>query len=269
MSVILGFLLLLLLWTICICPRLPKRDIPIPAKTMFAHRGLWNPDFPENSLSAFENAVNHGFGIELDIQMTRDGHLVVFHDANLARMCGVKRILEDLTWDELSEYTLLSSHERIPLFADVLACVHGRVPLIVEIKTCKRIQALCESADILLQQYVGHYTVESFDPRAMRWFRVHRPDIIRGQLCYGLKGEKYKKSLMNRLLASLLQNVLSRPDFIAFDCDTDRSVPFRIVKALFHPWTVAWTVQTQERSNLVREQYDFQIFEGFIPDTKE
>lgn len=86
--------------------------------TMIAHRGLFNnnSDAPENSLAAFRNALEHGFGMELDVQLTKDGKLVVFHDFDLKRMCGVHKKLTELTYAELEQYSLKNSTEKIPLF---------------------------------------------------------------------------------------------------------------------------------------------------------
>ena len=70
-----------------------------------AHRGLFdsNLSIPENSIPAFKRAVEHGFGIELDVRLTKDRQLVVFHDATLLRMCGVNKKVADLTYEELSD----------------------------------------------------------------------------------------------------------------------------------------------------------------------
>ena len=104
--------------------------------TMIAHRGLFdnNAEAPENSLAAFRNAVEHGFGMELDVQLTKDEKLVVFHDFDLKRMCGVHKKLTELTYAELEQYFLKNSTEKIPLFSDVLELINGKVPLVVEIK---------------------------------------------------------------------------------------------------------------------------------------
>ena len=70
----------------------------------FAHRGLWNMErgIPENSLPAFKKAVDHGFAIELDVHLTSDGQIVVFHDDTLKRMCQLDQSVESMTYDELS-----------------------------------------------------------------------------------------------------------------------------------------------------------------------
>lgn len=93
------------------------------------------PVIPENSMPAFEAAVAAGYGIELDTQTTADGRLVVFHDENLYRMCGVDKKLYECTYKELTEYRLAKTEYRIPLFEEVLRMVNGRVPLVVEIKS--------------------------------------------------------------------------------------------------------------------------------------
>ena len=83
-----------------------------------AHRGLFDKSLgiPENSLAAFQRAVEKNYGVELDVQLTKDNRLVVFHDEDLFRMCGVKKKVRDCTWEELCQYTLQGTEEKIPLF---------------------------------------------------------------------------------------------------------------------------------------------------------
>ena len=125
------------LYFYCIMPRLSrKKEAQAFLHHLFAHRGLFAKDqsIPENSMAAFSNAVAHGYGIELDIQLTKDKQLVVFHDHTLTRMCGIDLPVCEMTYEELRKYTLLDTDERIPLFKDVLDLVNGKVPLLVEIK---------------------------------------------------------------------------------------------------------------------------------------
>ena len=117
-----------------------------------AHRGLFNNiDIPENSLIAFEEAAKNKYGIELDIQLTKDDKLVVFHDSSLKRMTGIDKNLIDCTYDELLQYKLLDTNEVIPLFKDVLNILEKDTPLIIEIKpegryleTTKRVVSLMQ-----------------------------------------------------------------------------------------------------------------------------
>ena len=101
----------------------------------YAHRGLHNQDAPENTLAAFIAAVDAGYGMELDVQLTADGKLVVFHDNTLERLCGVAQDIRDTEWEALKEYRILGSDQGIPLFTDVLKTVDGRTPLLIEVKS--------------------------------------------------------------------------------------------------------------------------------------
>ena len=147
-----------------------------------AHRGLFNSNYPENSLSAFENAVKNNYGIELDIQFTKDKKIVVFHDDNLERMTNDKRNVNELLYEELRNLKLLNSNESIPLFEDVLSLVNGKVPLIIEIKNCDNIIELGQETYKLLKSYKGKFVVESFNPFVLQWFKNNAKEVVRGQL---------------------------------------------------------------------------------------
>jgi glycerophosphoryl diester phosphodiesterase len=99
----------------------------------FAHRGLWDQASPENSLAAFQKAVDAGYGIEFDIHKTSDGHVVVFHDDTLTRMCGVDGKIEQMTLAQLRELRLKGTDQQIPTLEELLCLVDGRVPLLVEL----------------------------------------------------------------------------------------------------------------------------------------
>lgn len=186
----------------------------------FAHRGLHKADksVPENSLAAFRAAVAEGYGMELDVRLSRDGRVVVFHDNTLVRICGVDARVDELTYEELRELRLCGTAEAIPLLSEVLEAVGGRVPLIVELKTGKRRRELCEKTYALLRAYRGAACVESFDPMVVAWFRFRAPELLRGQLA-SPKAE-YDKSgvpgFRGFLLSNTLFNAVARPQFIAY-----------------------------------------------------
>ena len=253
------------LYLFMIWPNLPRRDISSLSGVDYAHRGLWNDEFPENSLPAFQNAVEHGFGMEMDVHLTSDGELVVFHDDNLKRMCGVDRNIHDCTLAELQALRLLDTDCRIPTFNEFLTLVDGRVPLIIELKMLPNVTELCEKVHARLQSYPGVYCIESFDPRAVRWWRQHAPHIIRGTLSFGLKGKPAgERKLQHRLMAALMVDVMTRPDFIAYEAQTDGNVAMSLMR-LLRPTLVAWTVRSQREMDALRGRYDLQIFEGFVP----
>lgn len=182
-------LALFCLYFYCIMPRLSrKKEVQDFIHHLFAHRGLFTKDqsIPENSMAAFANAIEQGYGIELDIQLTKDKRLVVFHDHTLSRMCGIDLPVCEMTYQQLQKYTLLDTEEKIPLFEDVLKLVDGKVPLLVEIKLPTLNTYTCQAADALLQNYSGKYCIESFNPLALRWYKKHRKDVVRGQLSANL-----------------------------------------------------------------------------------
>jgi len=231
----------------------------------YAHRGLWDDRLPENSLPAVRRAAALGFGIETDVHLTADDQLVIFHDSDLSRMCGVSRPIEACTLEELRQYRLLGTKETIPTLRELLDAVGGRVPLIVEIKPARRVKRLCERLDEALRDYRGPYVIESFDPRAVHWYRRHRPDVIRGQLTFGLNGRGVvKKNALTRLLATQALNVLGRPDFIAAEAASDGGLALRLLR-LFPTHFAAWTVRSPEQMEALRDRYEIQIFEHFIP----
>ena len=131
--IVLAAVAALYLWLIA--PSKKHPDSGALAGWLYAHRGLHdgNHKVPENSLEAFRRAVDAGYGMELDVQHTRDDRLVVFHDANLKRVCGVDKNVRDLTYGELKRYPLPDGSV-IPLFSEVLELVGGRAPIIVEVK---------------------------------------------------------------------------------------------------------------------------------------
>ena len=233
--------------------------------TRYAHRGLWDDKRPENSRAAFSAAVEKGYGIETDVHVSADGKLFLLHDDSLRRMTGDDRSAESLTMEELSRLKLNGTEETIPAFDDILDIVGEKVPLIVEIKTGPRVEMTCRLTDERLRSYRGQYMVESFDPRAVRWFRKHSPGTIRGQLAMGAPGGAARKqSFRFFLLSSLAVDVIGRPHFIAMRHDAVDSLPMRLVR-LFRPYLVAWTVRSPERMKELEGRYDCQIFEGFEP----
>ena len=236
-------------------------------KAPYAHRGLHDGSVPENSLTAFRRAAEKGYGIELDVHLTKDGHLAVMHDGSLKRMCGSDQRIPLLTLREVQSFRLLDTGERVPAFADVLKAVAPRkTPLIVEMKSDpENWRALPEKLLAAMQGYPGFWCVESFDPRMLGWFRRNAPQVVRGQLAYDPRRIGEKRPLYYVFGADLLTNFLSRPDFISYQHEADGNLSFRAVRRLFRPCAAAWTVQSQKDFDDLRKRYDLQIFEGFEP----
>lgn len=233
----------------------------------YAHRGLHNKDktIPENSLTAFSKAVEAGYGMELDINLTTDNQVVVFHDDTLLRVCGVDKAVADCSYEELMQYRLLGTDEKIPLLSEVLELVGGHVPLVVELKHTKRNNELCEKAAQLLDEYEGPYCIESFHPGIVKWFHKNRPNIIRGQLSAGLKNYKGLPMYQGVLLSSLLTNFMTRPHFAAYKHeDTHHKLRLNLYKLLGGK-LIAWTVRDTDDIKYCENYFDTIIFEFFTP----
>ncbi len=238
-------------------------------KVYIAHRGLFNnEDIVENSLLAFKKAKENGYGIELDVQMTSDGKLVVFHDESLNRICGIDKNLRDCSYDELLSYNLLNTNDKIPLFKDVLDILDRNVPLIVEIKSEGDSIKTCDEAAELLKSYDLNYTMESFSPIVVLHLRKKYKEIIRGQLAYNmLKDENEHSSLWAKFRCTyLLNNYLTRPDYVAYDIKNMGNLSFRIISKLYKGECVAWTIKNKEQLEESRKYYQQFIFDSFRPD---
>ena len=260
---------LIILYLGMIAPRMGKRpDYSALFGWHYAHRGLHDNEgeAPENSMAAFRKAVEAGYGIELDVQLSKDRIPVVFHDETLKRVCGAEGKVRDYTYEELKQFTLCQSQEQIPRLADFLEMVDGRVPLIIEIKIHERASVVCEKADALIREYKGAYCIESFHPMAVKWYREHRPEVIRGQLSANFKKSGKEETAAMFLVHYLLTNFLCRPDFIAFDHHHKNSFSRVVNRYLFGALSVAWTIRSQEELAQAEPAFDLFIFEGFLPD---
>jgi glycerophosphoryl diester phosphodiesterase len=280
---------LAVLYLLMIMPRMAKRPDRAPhLVNLYAHRGLHDnqSDAPENSMAAFLKAVGGGYGIECDVQLTKDGVPVIFHDFTLQRVArypkdkvpsdapvnsdgsrGVKGKVIDYTYEELMEFHLLDSKERIPKFEDFLKAVGGRVPLIIELKIELTNLSVCPVVMELLKDYKGVYCIESFNPLGVFWLRRHYPQVFRGQLSDEFHKEEPKefKGVLYFILTNLLFNFLTRPDFIAFNRKYPGNLSLRLNRHLYGCTTAAWTIKSQQQLDEARDDFDIFIFDSFIP----
>ena len=256
------------LWLFLIAPGRTSREARAPfVGRAFAHRGLYELDesVPENSLPAFQRAVENGYGAELDVQRTKDGQIVVFHDDSLQRACGVDRPIRDFTYAELQRYPLFGTEERIPLFSDVLRIFDGKQPLIVELKYGPDWVLLCEATRRMLDEYRGPACVESFHPSMVRWFKQHDPRRLRGQLseaaCFSRKHLSLPLAFM---MSRLLTNFLTRPQFIAYRVGP-KPLSVRMSERM-GAMKVLWTAREPDKHARRMKENHAVIFEGYRPE---
>ena len=227
---------------------------------MFAHRGLHDEKSPENSLSAFEKAIEKGYAIELDVNPIMDGTPVVFHDSKMSRMTGKDKYIQNISREEFDETTLLASSEKIPTLEEVLKFVDGRTPLLIEIKNQQKVGELEKAVWEILKNYKGEYAIQSFNPYTLQWFKNNAPKVWRGQLAGFFKGEKlslFKKLVLRRLG----MKKITEQNFVSYDL---RNLPNRFVKHLEIP-LLAWTINNQEQYIKAVQIADNVIFQNCEP----
>lgn len=260
-----ALLLIFLIFLFLIKPRSPRHrpDTAAFVGVQYAHRGLHNKNIPENSLRAFEGAVEKGLGIELDIQLSKDGTVMVFHDFTLNRVAGVDGKVIDYTAEELQGMSLNGQPDGIPTLEQVLQTVDGRVPLIIEIKIPGFDCSVCPKAFELLDGYAGPYCVESFHPFALKWMKENRPQILRGQLSSNFFGHKESgNNLEFFAVKNLLLNVIAKPDFIAYDIRYPKTWAFRLCRDFWKALPIGWTVRTEEELTEAKKDFDAWICEN-------
>ena len=232
-------------------------------KYKLAHRGLHNDKLPENSLGAFDNAIKHGFAIELDVRLTRDNIAVVIHDPNTKRMCDIDKPIDSIFAQDLKEYKLKNSKYSIPTLQEVLDLVDGRTPIMIELKPVKKKgRKLEEEVYKLIKDYDGDIAVKSFNPFSMMWFKKNAPEILRGMLASYFENTympKFYKFMLKRLA---FYNKI-KPDFISYEY---KYIPNKFLKNKKIP-IVAWTINSSELEKEVMKKASTVVFEGYIPDS--
>ena len=260
--ILLTILVVLLLLYILLFVR--PRNNPTKEKTLltnYAHRGLHGNDVPENSLQAFELAINNGYGIELDVQLSKDRKVMVFHDYSLLRMTGIDKKLNDLNEDELKNISLASTEQKIPSFNEVLNLVNGRIPLLIELKGEDLNTELCGKVASALTEYKGAYCIESFNPLLIRNIKRFLPDVYCGQLYTNLCREKKKFTPFNITLSLMVFNFLAKPDFIAYNKDDRNSFPVKLTTKLYKAPKFVWTTRGDKEKNTTKNLGEYAIFE--------
>ena len=258
-------------WAACIKPRTKnKPDMSAFAGYDYADGGVG--DFmvgcPENSAASLGEAVEKGYGVALDVRVTRDGVPVVFRDSDLFRLCGVDGVLEEKTLEEISAYYIQETEEKILTLNQALKLVDCRVPVVIKLNVYKDnygtlSQRVCEIADC----YEGVYTIESADYRVLKWYAKERPKVIRG-LVY--KKQTYSGKTIGDHIScfihnSMLTNVFARPDYISADFNDRDNLNIKLCRWLYHVPVALRGVKDEIDYETGRYMDAVVIFEGIEP----
>ena len=210
---------------------------------IIAHRGIFNNiNIPENSIKSFKEAIKYNYPFELDIQLTKDNKLVVFHDYNTKRMTNEDYIIQESTYDEIKDLCLLNTKYKIPLFEEILKNNNDKCLIDIEIKNTKRIK---ETIDELIKELTNYnnYIVKSFNPKIVRYIKKNYPNIKCGLL---LKS-KYKNKLLNIIAKTNFIIKYSKCDFIAISQKLLNSKKYQKKSSKIE--TLVWTITKMEDIN--------------------
>ncbi len=258
------------IFCVLIKPNKYRAEMDAFKNVRFAHRGLHSDTVPENSMEAFALAVKAGYGIELDVRVSSDGELMVFHDDTLDRMTAERGNFDECTAEELKKIKLRGTENTIPSFSEVLELVDGKVPLLVEIKEFNGSYTATEKTAEILKEYKGPFIVESFNPLALGKIKKLAPEIMRGFLSQDFFDNKELTSIKYLILKNMLFNFICRPDFIAYRHSDYNVRALKFIKKHYKKTPIiAWTVESAEDdARAVKNGFSGIIFQYYHPETK-
>lgn len=198
-----------------------------------------------------------GHGIELDVQASRDGEAIVFHDDELRRLTGEPGRVRDRSAAELQAIALSGAGETIPTLAEIVRLVDARVPMLIEIKAPTRhVAPLCASVLRSVQGYSGRMAVMSFNPEVGAWFYRNGRGITRGLVMT----ERNRRRRVHAGFERRLSLWRSRAHFLAYDVESLPSAFARAQKARGLP-VLTWTVRGGEQRARAAAEADQIIYE--------
>lgn len=224
-----------------------------------AHRGLHdgNKQVWENTLAAFSAAVKHGYPIECDLHLTKDGVPVVFHDSPLKRLTGEEGHARDLTAKQICALQIGGTAERVPTLDQMLAHVGGKVPLVIELKGDQgHDEGLVKATAKSLAKYKGKAAIMSFDHHLIRQFAKHAPDTPGGLTAEGIKDADIEAHF------AMLAHGIS---FVSYNVHHLPNRFVTLVRGKLKMPVITWTVRTQAELAKTHAEADQATFELMDP----
>lgn len=214
---------------------------------LIAHRGIFdNKIVPENSIEAFKKAIRKGYIIELDVHLTKDKKIVVFHDDLLDRMTNKKGKIKDYKLDELKDIKLLNTNYGIPTLSEVLKLVKGKVPLLIEMKYDNKSFELPRLLLKELSNYKGEVAIQSFDPFLVSYFRFHKNNYLRGLLI--------DRKIASHILFLKFGILISKPSFLSVQKSLYNNKEINKYKNKKN--IISWTMKSKEDIDKYKDKYD-------------
>lgn len=219
------------------------KNIDFLKRNLIAHRGFHNVQIPENTLPAFVKCVNKNYIIELDIHILFDNTIVVYHDHNLKKLTGVNKIIETLSYAQLSKIKIDKKYT-IPALKQVMHIVDGKVPVLIEVKDVDNNSKFEEELVKILDNYKGEFAIQSTNPFVIDWFYRNRKDYVIGLIVF------------NDLNYKLVKKYIKKIDFISV---YKKQLPYKINKLV-----LGWTIRKQSEYEKYKYLCDNLICENIL-----
>jgi len=222
-----------------------------------AHRGLYSNEngIPENTKIAFDEAIKRDLPIEMDVQMSKDGVLFVFHDDNAKRVCGIDKDVREMNFDEISKMHPMNLEYTIFTFKDFLSYINGRVPLVIEVKN-QKYPGIEQKVINDLKDYFGEFVIQSFNPIIMKNIHKLEPKYIIGVLTTRDYGDGTTK-LNKFILTNFIFKLFVKPDFYNNRVEDLKKNYIHIKK---YP-IVCWTINDNSKIEIAEKYANNIIFE--------
>ena len=219
------------------------KNIDFLKRSLIAHRGVHNPQIPENTLPAFVKSVDKNYIIELDIHILKDNTIVIYHDHNLKKLTGVNKVIETLSYAQLSKIKIKKKYT-IPTLEQVIHIVDGKVPLLIEVKDVNNNPKFEEEIVKILDNYKGEFAIQSMNPFVIDWFYKNRKDYVIGLIIF------------NELNYNIVKKYTKKIDFISV---YKKQLPFKINKLV-----LGWTIRNEKELNKYKDLCDNLICENIL-----
>lgn len=202
------------------------KNIEFLKSSLIAHRGIQSNNIIENTIPSFIRAIDKNYIIELDIHILTDKTIVVYHDYNLKRLTSMNKVIESLSYPQLSKIKVKNKYT-IPTLKQVMHIVNGKVPLLIEVKDLNNNNNKFEQELVkLLDNYNGNFAIQSMNPKVLDWFYNNRPDYVVGLIIF------------NEFNYKLLKKYIKKADFLSV---YKKCLPFKSKKMI-----IAWTIKTKK-----------------------
>ena len=226
-----------------------------------AHRGLHDGDIPENSTLAFKRALEYGYAIELDVNITKDNKVIVFHDNTLFRMCGVNKKVRNCTFGYIKTLQLNNTKYKIPILKEVLKLINGKVPLIIELKNEGVSTRLEKNVLKIMKEYDGEYIYQSFNPFSILYMK-NKNKKVKTALLSSNSFKNLKSFFMVVLTNSKLVFNFVKADIISYKIeDINNKVLKKYKNIPLFTWTISNMLEIKEKKKVS----DGIIFENILP----